>query len=348
MGVKDLVGLFEPPVTAYGTTTRSESQSESPRSSAAVTATVHPTPARFIRHQTRQSVRPSNGNVPEGLPSTPINDFMTSNDHPEDDRFLEYTADVTDEVLHSVNTSHLLSSTGDNVQARTSLIRRHPSSHEPDASDSYTQSLLSKVNYAYPPDDNTVVASSSSVGHQYTILPVTERVRTRSSPHSPIPAVIVFSRKAATLFLPELDDYLTALPPPRFPPLPSRSTPKDKDVRIFPPMDRLVSLGRTLEDLETNSVIRPFWRNRKTLLGGLVNLFLGIMVRQMFLFLVTVGKYWYQGSSALASFYSLQGLFDTVQVFALILSTIGKITLLVSDLLVLILLDSAALRSRYR
>lgn len=30
-----------------------------------------------------------------------------------------------------------------------------------------------------------------------------------------------------------------------------------------------------------------------------------------------------QGSSALASFYSLQGLFNTVQIFALLLSTIG-------------------------
>lgn len=34
-----------------------------------------------------------------------------------------------------------------------------------------------------------------------------------------------------------------------------------------------------------------------------------------------------KGSSALASFYSLQGLFNTVQVFALILSTIGILAL---------------------
>jgi hypothetical protein len=49
-------------------------------------------------------------------------------------------------------------------------------------------------------------------------------------------------------------------------------------------MDRLVSLGRTLEDLETNSDVPPWWRNRKTLLGGLGNFFLGIMVCQFLSF----------------------------------------------------------------
>jgi hypothetical protein len=52
-------------------------------------------------------------------------------------------------------------------------------------------------------------------------------------------------------------------------------------------MDRLKSSERTLEDLESNSAITPAWRNRKTILGGLVNLLLGIMVRQMFLSLAT-------------------------------------------------------------
>jgi hypothetical protein len=92
----------------------------------------------------------------------------------------------------------------------------------------------------------------------------------------------VFSRKAAPLFLPKLDDYLAALPPPRFIPLPSNDKDKDMDVGIFRPMDRLVSSGKTLEDLETNTGIPPFWKNRQTILGGLVNIFLGIMVRQIF------------------------------------------------------------------
>jgi hypothetical protein len=215
---------------------------------------------------------------------------MASSDHSEGDHSLECTADVVDDILCSVHDSTLLSSTtGDNVQTKSSLIHRHPSSHEPDAPESDTQSLLSNMNHTYPPD---VVASSSSVGHMHTVRPAIGRVRARVSfAHSPIPAVTVFSRKAATLFLPKLDDYLATLPPPRFSSFGSRGKSKNKDIGIFAPMDRLVSLGKTLEDLETNSTILPFWKNRKTLLGGLVNLFLGIMVCQMFLALLVIGKY---------------------------------------------------------
>ncbi|KDR84944.1 hypothetical protein GALMADRAFT_1322109 [Galerina marginata CBS 339.88] len=74
---------------------------------------------------------------------------------------------------------------------------------------------------------------------------------------------------------------------------------------MFPPLEALAKTGRSIEDLESNSTIAPAWRNRDSLLGGSTNFLIGFL-----------------GSSALASFYSLQGLINTVQIFALILSTI--------------------------
>ena len=119
----------------------------------------------------------------------------------------------------------------------------------------------------------------------------------------PVPATAVFARNAPRLHLPKLDKYIAALEPPPFLQKGSRWT-KDK---MFPPMERLVTLGRSIEDLETNSAVPPFWRDRSTLLGSAVNAVLGSL-----------------GSSALAAFYSIQGLANTLQIFALILTTIGS------------------------
>ncbi|KAI9462355.1 hypothetical protein BJY52DRAFT_1116426 [Lactarius psammicola] len=74
---------------------------------------------------------------------------------------------------------------------------------------------------------------------------------------------------------------------------------------MFKPLDRLEATGRSIESLETNFKAVPIWRNCNSILRTLVNLVLGLT-----------------GSSALAPFYSLQGLFNTVQIFALILTTI--------------------------
>ncbi|KDQ63598.1 hypothetical protein JAAARDRAFT_119276 [Jaapia argillacea MUCL 33604] len=74
---------------------------------------------------------------------------------------------------------------------------------------------------------------------------------------------------------------------------------------MFPPFDILAASGKTIDDLEKNSQIAPTWRNRDSILSGLVSIVLGIT-----------------GSSAVATFYSLQGLMNTLQIFALILNTI--------------------------
>ncbi|KAF8523077.1 hypothetical protein BU17DRAFT_75023 [Hysterangium stoloniferum] len=137
-----------------------------------------------------------------------------------------------------------------------------------------------------------------------------------SRPPSPsatlITAKTVFSCGAPPLLLPALDNYLSAYPAPNFPPFTTKATSSSKDKgansALFPPMDLLAASGRTVEELETNSVVPHWWENRGSVSSSLVNLLTGVM-----------------GSSAIASYYSLQGLYDGLQVTALLLSTIvGK------------------------
>ncbi|KAF9496158.1 hypothetical protein BDN71DRAFT_1482328 [Pleurotus eryngii] len=129
------------------------------------------------------------------------------------------------------------------------------------------------------------------------------KCRHRFPPHTPVPATVVFSRKAFPISLPKLDKYLSSLPMPSF------SQRRHGIIEMFLPMQKLADSGRTIDDFEANSKVAPAWRNRKTILGSAVNIILG-----------------FTGSSALASFYSLQGLLNTIQIFALLLRTIVPVT----------------------
>ncbi|KAJ7225550.1 hypothetical protein GGX14DRAFT_421095 [Mycena pura] len=132
--------------------------------------------------------------------------------------------------------------------------------------------------------------------------------RTAPTTHAPIAATLVFSRNAPPMSLPKLDEHFSKLLPPPF------ADNKAKEPVMFPPMEQLAKSGSTIEDLEYNFKIAPWYRNRNTLLGSAINLILGVT-----------------GSSAVATFYSLQGLSNTVQVFALILTTIVPVGADLSD-----------------
>ncbi|KAJ7071068.1 hypothetical protein C8F01DRAFT_1108962 [Mycena amicta] len=114
--------------------------------------------------------------------------------------------------------------------------------------------------------------------------------------HVPVAATAVFARNAPPLSLPRLDHHLSKVPPPSF---------ETADALMFPPMEQLAKTGSTIEDLELNYAPAPWWRNRNTLLGFFLSLIIGST-----------------GSSAVATFYSLQGLTNTIQIFALLLTTI--------------------------
>ena len=140
--------------------------------------------------------------------------------------------------------------------------------------------------------------------------------------HRPVPAPTLFGRNAAPLYLPKLDKYLSSLPAPEF----TRWTGsgKEKDVPMFPPMDQLAASKRTIDDLEHNSTVTPVWRDRNFWFSLANDAVIGIVVRLPLVFLQSHPNDHAQGSSALAPFYSVQGLIDTLQIFALLLSTIGS------------------------
>jgi len=89
------------------------------------------------------------------------------------------------------------------------------------------------------------------------------------SPHAPVPAVVLFGRNAAPLHLPKLDDYLSTVTPPEF---------KEPPGTMFPPMDKLAELGRTLDDMEHNATVIPSWRNRRSILNGTITILIGLLV----------------------------------------------------------------------
>lgn len=131
--------------------------------------------------------------------------------------------------------------------------------------------------------------------------------------HKPVPARTLFGRTAPSLSLPKLDDYLSGIAAPSFSDFPQVRIPdsgkgkgkgKPQPGRdMFPPLDMLAISRSSIDDLEHNSIIPPAWRDRTTIFGAIVSGFLGVT-----------------GSSMVAKHYSLQGIYDTVQIFALVLS----------------------------
>lgn len=163
------------------------------------------------------------------------------------------------------------------IRKRTPANSRNPSeaeAHElvsllPTAT--YTSGILTTS------EGSTYAASQHASLHKDSTGPATgpTPIATPAS-HIPIPATTIFARDAAPLYLPHLDDYLATLPAPSFPNFPSKD--KKKGVPMFPPMDHLAATGKSLEDLEDNSQVAPWWRNRTSIFGTLTGWALGLTV----------------------------------------------------------------------
>jgi hypothetical protein len=97
-----------------------------------------------------------------------------------------------------------------------------------------------------------------------------------SRDQSPISAPTVFSRHAAPLSLPQLDEYISSLLPPAFSSSSRTQASMNKD--MFMPLDRLSATGRSIESLEMNYKVKPAWRKCSSSLGGVVNVVLGVTV----------------------------------------------------------------------
>ncbi|KAF9270191.1 hypothetical protein L218DRAFT_849990 [Marasmius fiardii PR-910] len=271
MAVKDLVDRFE----------SSSTTSQQPPS----------TPARFITVQSRtlRNRKPSYTGLPQD-DTTDASASATTLSNIPPVAHNHTTLDITDTTRPSqpsfgIQHRHRDSFEIEDVEATS---QSHHTSNEDDG----TRRLI-EPNFTYPP---------SLLSH-HSFSTTATRVRSPRhilGPHKPISPTELFSRRAPPLYLPKLDSYLETLPEPSF-----NNVKTSNGARMFLPMDRLADSGHSIEELEANSRVAPFWRNEKTILGSLVNIVLGIT-----------------GSSMLASFYSLQGVANTVQIFALILSTI--------------------------
>jgi hypothetical protein len=134
------------------------------------------------------------------------------------------------------------------------------------ASDGNEELLL--LPHTYPPSQRGTFSDQTATLQYHEIQD--------SGDHAPISAPTVFSRYAAPLSLPQLDKYISSLSIPAFS-LSSRTEAGTKRDR-FVPFDRLAKTGRSIESLETNIKTKPAWRNCKSILSGLVNIVLGILV----------------------------------------------------------------------
>lgn len=264
MAVKDLVEFFEPPILQRSSRSQLHQVGEADGGQEIELNTEPlppPRPARFIKH--------SLGLVPlpeldsQILPSPQLSALSTN--------------------LSSTKT---LTKSHDNVSNQS--ISNPPFSQIPT---SLPSSRIASFHYAQVPtkvlsldDSDDGEGPQSSLKHTYPpreSYPDTNdsthrssRRRRRPLPvHKPIPALVVFSRKAYPLSLPKLDHYLTSVPPS-----PLGRDDNDNSGDMFPPLDQLAKTGLSIDDLEANSTVAPAWRNPESILGSLQNVMIGFLV----------------------------------------------------------------------
>jgi hypothetical protein len=122
--------------------------------------------------------------------------------------------------------------------------------------------------------------------------PPAQTKATRHFKHKPIPARVVFSRKAGPLYLPHLDDLLSKISPPEFDPHSLVSSLIDKEKgkfkgkasstgedAMFPPLQKLK--GKSLEELHHNSGLPAFYGDKNLILNSVITTFIGVLVCTM-------------------------------------------------------------------
>ncbi|KAI0724627.1 hypothetical protein C8T65DRAFT_7352 [Cerioporus squamosus] len=345
MAVKDLVGLYEsrtPDTTPSSPPNSSRAESRQARrnslaqansTSPQVLDVPAPSPARFISHPLLRRREPSTADQDDDpvvpVPSlthdatAPYTPLSTEDDDEETVKEVA-DGDVVDELLSVSGRQPSMFPAGSS-RSRTSRWT-DPASITEESSAIELQTLLPGTSGSSQttllPDSKTrrdslyqaETASFASTSTAYKNHPLSSSTVTLVQPsrvlgpHTPVPLSQILARNAAPVSLPQLDDYIASLDMPNFPVTHATGVGKGKgkgkafDVAMFPPLERLN--GTTMVDLENNWKIPPAWRNRDTIFSALLNVALGVT-----------------GSSAIASFYSIQGLVDTLQIFALLLST---------------------------
>jgi len=262
MGVKDLIGLFDSSPMSAGS---SSSTSSLPRDQ------PPPSRARFINHPHRRNSLLREGHSADiPLVSHPL----LATPSPAKTKANEELTILTTNVTESNLKRH------DNVMSTISPITPVPAKrlyqphkhhkHKkiyPDDPEEH-RDLLPKVPHGYPPSVPTLTSNEEPLSSTATLVN-----QYPAANHTPVPATTIFARNSAPLYLPKLDKYLEGLDRPSFTP-----SGKGKLPVMFPPMDRLSALGRTIEELEAN-VFAPNWRTRGNIFGAFTSAFVGLTVR---------------------------------------------------------------------
>ncbi|OBZ79861.1 hypothetical protein A0H81_01055 [Grifola frondosa] len=272
-----------------------------------------PSPARFLTHPLLRRREPSTADaddddilpVPSNVTSIATNDVDDSDvDDSTKQSYDQYgntysheiSTDVTDELLSVSGRHHAAFS---HLATKKINFKWHEGKGSPISQEIELGPLLSRA-VAMPGSSQ---ASTVSSVYKYTTSssPTLVQLSRDLGPHTPVALSKILARDAAPLSLPRLDGYISSLPAPSFPSLQQqKGKGKDTPVTMFPPMGQLA--GRMLADLENNAEIAPTWRNRNIIFATITSVVLDI--------------------TGFVSFYSAQGLFDTLQIFALILSTL--------------------------
>jgi len=236
---------------------------QSPSTKALLTGHGHihpPSPARFL-NQNHPELTDPGPSVHTSSPSGSIANPLTLSGHstgidatplPGSESNLASGSD-----LHAVGL-HFREGSGNARKAKAAIRARDPEGSE--------EHLLSP--YSYPPSQRVTFSERTNNLQHHD-----------SYDHAPISAPTLFSHDAATLSLPQLDKYISSLPVPAFSSS-SRTTAGTKNEK-FVPLDRLAATGRSIKSLETNYKRKPIWRNCNSILGGLVNIVIGITVRKL-------------------------------------------------------------------
>lgn len=262
MTIKDLVLLYESSSASLDAQARTD-QEQHGKLFTHIQSEVSiqlppPSPARFIK---RSEARLN-------ASSSTRKEISRPTQHPLSTTYLTTSHDYGHESLLQINDSlqEPSSTVAIPVSRLKNLRSSLPDSTKTLTSDDRPPEQESLARLVYPANLASHMASPSEVKGLYSTL--------YTSPlHTPVPAQTIFARNACALSLPKLDEYLASLSPPDFPPVIC-----DSSKTMFLPMEQLAKAKLSLDDLENNSTVASFWRDRNFIFGRFLSYLLAILV----------------------------------------------------------------------
>lgn len=293
MGVKELIDVYDSSRVQTPSSGAPRASDMHPQSSVLRSEGLSPSPARFLKHSHLRRREPSNTDDNDELnvksPALVTNsDDITASPKDANDPFNdpEYSTDVVDELPAVSYYNDRPHPRGDihGLPTRRSEAAKYESDEIPllptGRAALHYQGSYQQVDPFGGDQEDAFLARHSTPLQKEFIASSATLVQPVSPPtsHTPVPITTVLARTAVPLSLPKLDGYIASLDPPTLPPVTPSGRHKKKDIRMFPPMERLAATKKSLLDLETNTEDPPWWRDRSSIFSSLISMVLGIMV----------------------------------------------------------------------